>query len=289
VAETALVLARKAGDVLAERGFDNARLEGELLLAGILGIRRLDLYLQHDRPVEAGELVDFREAVRRRLRHEPLQYILGQAHFRELVLRVDRRVLVPRPETEVLVEEVLRWARAAQTAELEALDVGTGAGAIALSLVREHAFRRVVATDTAAGALAVARENAALLGLAERVEFRAGSLWTPLGEGERFDVVVSNPPYIGEQERSTLPLEVVDWEPPEALFAPAAGLAVLCALVDGAAPHLRAGGLLALEVGWQQAGEVAERIRRRGAYGEPRIVQDLAGRPRVVLASTLEN
>ncbi|MEX0892653.1 MAG: peptide chain release factor N(5)-glutamine methyltransferase [Gemmatimonadota bacterium] len=289
MAETALELARKAGEVLAERGFENPRLEGELLLAGILGMRRLDLYLQHDRPVAGAELERFREAVRRRLRHEPLQYVLGEAPFRELMLRVDGRVLVPRPETEVLVEEVLRWARASSLAELDALDVGTGSGAIALSLAREHPFRRVVATDASGAAVDVARANAERLGLGERVEFRAGSLWEPIPPAERFHVVVSNPPYISQEERPLLPPEVLDWEPPDALFAPAGGLAVLCALVEGAGARLQPGGLLALEVGWTQAEEVADHVRRRGGYGEPRIIRDLADRPRVVLAESLDH
>ncbi len=287
---TPLTLARVAADHMRERGIENARLESELLLAAVLGVGRLDLYLQHDRPLSGAEVDRFRELVRRRLRREPLQYIVGEAHFRELVLRVDPRVLIPRPETELLVGEVLSWARGrvqagGDTSEgLAAVDIGTGSGAIALSLAREGPFGRVVATDLSADALVVAAENAERSGLAERVEFREGALWAPLGGDELFDVVVSNPPYIAEAERGELQPEVRDWEPGAALFAAGEGLAVLAELVDGAPAHLRPGGLLALEVGADQAAAVAARIEGAGSYDTARIVRDLAGRERIVLA-----
>jgi release factor glutamine methyltransferase len=280
---------------MRERGLENSRLESELLLASVLGVSRLDLYLQHDRPLSGTEVSRFRELVRRRLRREPLQYILGEAHFRELVLRVDPRVLIPRPETEVLVGEVLGWAARRVTTGgvatggvagegLSAVDIGTGSGAIALSLAREGPFARVVATDISAGALAVAEENAERSGLAGRVEFREGELWGALGEGERFDVVVSNPPYIAESERVELEPEVREWEPERALFAGDEGLAFLAALVAGAPAHLLPGGLLALECGAALGGGVLELVVGVGAYGSARVIPDLAGRDRVVLA-----
>lgn len=287
---TPLTLARIASDHMRERGIENARLEAELLLAAVLGVSRLDLYLQHDRPLSGAEVDRFRELVRRRLRREPLQYILGEAHFRELVLRVDPRVLIPRPETEVLVGEVLSWARARVGAGedaaggLSALDIGTGSGAIILSLAREGPFDNLVATDISPDALAVASANAERCGLASRVEFREGALWAPLEGGERFDVVVSNPPYIAESERVQLQPEVRDWEPERALFAPGEGLAILAELIEGAPAHLEPGGLLALEIGAEQADAVGASIEAMGAYGEPRIIRDLAGRDRVVLA-----
>jgi release factor glutamine methyltransferase len=293
-----LELARLAGGHLAAKGVADGRLDAELLLAHVLGVRRLDLYLQFERPVTDEEVAAFRELVRRRARREPLQYITGEAAFRELVLRVDPRVLIPRPETEFLVGEVLDWARgwvgAAAGAGwstgdgLAALDMGTGSGAIALSLLREGPFARVVATDVSAGALAVAAGNAAALGLAERLELRSGSVWAAVGEAERFHVIVANPPYVMESERATLMPEVRDHEPAAALFSGADGLAVVREIVAGAASHLWPGGLLALEVAPGQASTVVGLMSAAGLE-PPRVGVDLAGRERVVLATRCQD
>jgi release factor glutamine methyltransferase len=290
VIETPISLVQKAAGVLAERGIEHARLDAELLLAAVLGVRRLDLYLQFERPMTAGELDAFRSAVRRRMRREPLQYVVGSAAFRTLELSVDRRVLIPRPETELLAGLVLDWSKRCgrEPAELAVLDIGTGSGAIALSLAAEGGFGRIVATDVSAEALEVARGNAARNGLAGRVEFRAGESWAALESGERFDAIVSNPPYVAEPERPTLAPEVAEWEPAGALFAGSDGLDVVRVLVDGAAARLRAGGLLALEVGTTQTEVVAGMIRAAGAFGEPRVGMDLTGRPRMVSAVLME-
>jgi release factor glutamine methyltransferase len=266
---------------LGARGFHNARLNGELLLAGVLRLKRLDLYLQHDRPLSAAELAEFKARLLRRAKREPLQYIDGEAHFRNLRLAVDRRVLIPRPETEGLVDEVLAWARGREA--LSALDVGTGSGAIALALATEGPFARVVATDAHPAALEVARANLAAAAPGAPVELREGSVYEPVA-GETFDVVVSNPPYVRDDERDGLDAEVRDWEPASALFAGADGLDVVRRLVAGAAAMLRPGGLLALEVGAAQTEAVAALVRGTGAFGEPRVRTDLAGRPRIVAA-----
>jgi release factor glutamine methyltransferase len=282
VERTALELAKQAGVFLGERGIENGRLEAELLLSGILGNRRLDLYLQYDRPVTADEIARYRAAVRRRLRREPLQYILGEVDFRRLRLSVDRRALIPRPETEVLVGTVLEWAGGRP--DLSAIDIGTGSGAIALSLAVEGEFGRIVATDVSADAIELARHNAQRCGVAGRIEFRHGELWADNGDGARFDVVVSNPPYIAESERSSLQPEVRDWEPAGALFAGADGLSVVNAIVDGAWDHLNEGGLLAVEIGAGQGDAVRKSACERG-YAAVRIITDLAGRQRIALAS----
>ena len=281
---TVLRLMRWSGEYLEGKGVERGRLEAEHLLAHALGLPRLQLYLQHDRPLDRDELDRFRPLLRRRAEREPLQYIVGHAAFRELELLVDPRVLIPRPETEVLVDEVLAWARAGGAEALTAVDVGTGSGAISLSLVREGPFRRVVATDVSPDALAVARANAEGLGMDGQIEFREGPLFSPLGNGEIFDVIVSNPPYVAETEAGTLQPEVGTWEPSAALFGGPDGLEVIRALVAGAGAHLGPGGLLALEVGAGQAGLVVAEIEGSGGYDDIRVRRDLAGRQRVILA-----
>lgn len=279
-----LRLMRWSGEYLEGKGVERGRLDAEHLLAHALGVKRLELYLQHDRPLGQAELDRFRPLLRRRAEREPLQYIVGHAAFRHLELAVDRRVLIPRPETEILVEEVLAWAAARAHGDLTALDVGVGSGAIALSLLVEGPFPRVVATDASREALAVAAENARTLGLEDRLELREGPLFSAVAPGERFDVVVSNPPYVAQAEATTLEPEVGVWEPPGALFAGPDGLAVLRALAMEGGAHLAGGGLLAMEVGAAQAGLVVAEIGAAGGYDDVRVRRDLAGRERVVLA-----
>lgn len=245
-------------------------------------MKRLDLYLQFERPLSADELAEYKARLRRRVRHEPLQYIEGKASFRELELKVDRRALIPRPETEALVGEIL--AMAAGRTGLEVLDIGTGSGAIALSLAGEGSFGRVVATDVSDDALALAAENAVQTGLRDRVELRTGALYAPVA-GETFDLIVSNPPYVGTSERPGLAAEVVEWEPAEALFAGPDGLSVIAPLIAGAPAHLRPGGWLALEIGAGQGEAVAAIVRRTPGLTDVRIRPDFAGRDRIALAT----
>jgi release factor glutamine methyltransferase len=296
---TPIQLTRWSGEYLQEKGVEGGRLDAEHILAHVLGLRRLDLYLQHDRPLLPGELDGFRGLLKRRAAREPLQHVLGTAPFRELDLLSDSRALIPRPETEVLVEEVLAWSREGQsdlspsTEEGEksaggpkpflALDIGTGTGAISLSLLKEGPFEKVVGTDISPQALEVARANAERTGLSRALELREGALFDPIRKGERFHVLVSNPPYIPDGDRSGLAPEVRDWEPAMALFAGPEGLDVLLPLVEGALDYLLPGGLLALEVGFGQAGRVARAVEETGGFREIRIRPDLAGRERVVL------
>lgn len=259
-----------------------ARREAAFLLAGVLGVAPGQLMLQRQRQLAEHERDEYLNRLARRARGEPLQYIEGRAAFRELFLRVDRSVLIPRPETEQLVEAVLGWCRGKNG--LSGLDLGTGSGAIALSLAREGPFERVVGVDISAQALNVARYNADQAGVGEVVELRLGSLFAPLSAGERFQVVVSNPPYVANGEAESLPDEVRDWEPAVALYAGPTGFEVIQQIVDGAPQYLAPGGLLALEVAPGVAGATLERLRARGAYSEPRVIRDLAGQRRIVLA-----
>ena len=276
-----------SAEYLQGKGIETGRLDAEHLLAHVLGMQRLQLYLQYERPLTPGELDTYRPLLKRRAAREPLQHIVGVQPFRELELRVDPSVLVPRPETEVLVDAVLEWAKGAGRTDLTALDVGTGSGAIALSLAMEGPFARVIATDVDDDALGLARENRAAAELEERVDLRTGDLFQALENGERFDVVVSNPPYIPDGDASGLEPEVRDWEPRRALFAGADGLDVLRCLVDETHRHLVPGGLFAVEVGSGQAAAVADLIRRAERYDAPRILRDYSGRERFVLAHGL--
>ena len=254
-------------DALRAAGVESPRLDAELLLAAATGRQRAELVADGDAEVEpaAGRL--FGELVRRRLRREPVAYILGRRGFRRLELAVDRRVLIPRPETELLVELAL------EIEPRRLLDVGTGSGAIALAVADELPGCAVTATDTSAGALEVARANAGRLGLAERVELVAGSV----PPGREFDLVLANLPYVEEADWPSLQPEVTEWEPREALLAGPDGLDAIRAFVSEAP-----GGVVALEVGEGQAGQVADILRGAGFAGtETR--RDLAGIERVVV------
>lgn len=270
---------------MAERGIENARLDAELLLAAVLGVNRLDLYLQFDRPLTQQELETYRAYVKRRLQREPLQYIVGRVQFRELELNVDPRVLIPRPETEVLVGVVLAWA--AEHGARTAIDLGTGSGAIALSLAKEGNFERIIATDVSRDALKVAYANADRLGLKDRIEWRHGSLWDAVRDGETFDVIVSNPPYVESTSAAELQPEVVRWEPAEALFAGPDGLDILKQILNGAPGRLNRPGLVAVEIGAGQAEAVRRIAESTGAFTAVHSTQDLSGRDRIVSAEII--
>ncbi len=273
-----------SAEYLTEKGVEAGRLDAEWLLSTALGVDRLQLYLQYDRPLSPEEREAFKPLLRRRASREPLQYIIGRAAFRQLELKTDPRVLIPRPETEVLVQEVLDWVSAAGKSFGRVWEMGTGTGAVALSLAVEGACTTIVATDSSPDALSVAADNAERYDVSGLLEFREGSLFEPLEEGEEFDVIVSNPPYIAEGEKGELQPEVRDWEPPEALFAGEDGLDVIRQLVAGAPEHLLAGGFLALECGLGQAERIATDLNGTGAFAAVRIRPDLTGRPRFVIA-----
>ncbi|MEP6836267.1 MAG: HemK/PrmC family methyltransferase [Gemmatimonas sp.] len=218
----------------------------------------------------------------RRALGEPLAYSLGTAAFRHLVLHVDRRVLIPRPETEIVVDVALRAVQ--HRSGGIAVDIGTGSGAIALSLATEGRFDRVLATDISVDALAVAETNYGRV--AQRhapVEFRLGADLVPIA-GIKACLIVSNPPYIAPEEALSLPASVRDWEPALALFADDGGMARYDQLLSGAADHLEPGGWLVLEVDARRATETARRATNTGRYTGVRITRDLAGRERVLEA-----
>ena len=250
---------------------DTPRLDAELLLADALGVDRVALFTDPGHEVSGPAVRAFQNAVRRRsVLREPVAYILGVRGFRHIDLRVDARVLVPRPETELLVELGLTLARGARV-----VDVGTGSGAIALALKQERPDLTVTGTDVSADALEVARANGLALGL--EVTFAAGDLLAGVGE---CDAILANPPYVADGERASLAAEIVHHEPAGALFAGADGLDVIRRLVPAAAAALTVGGLIAIEHGAGQAGAVRALLERDGFAGV-RSHHDLAGIERV--------
>ena len=268
---------RRSTQYLEDRGSPTARLDAELLLAHGLGVSRIELYTGHDRPLTDAELDVCRELVRRRGDREPVAYIVGTRGFRHLDLKVDSCVLVPRPETELVVDRCLELLRDA--ADPAVLDVGTGSGAIALAIASELPAARVTATDISPAALDVAWANAVALGLA--VEMRQGDLLDGMGD-RRFDLIVSNPPYVSEQEIEGLEPEVAVHEPRLATVA-GDGLDAYRRLLPDAREHLAEGGWLVLECGAGQAEWLAAELDRLG-YGAADVARDLAGIERVVSA-----
>jgi release factor glutamine methyltransferase len=264
---------RGAVDYLESRGVDSPRVDAELLLARALGLQRIELYTQHDRPLTEAERAAARELVRRRGAREPLAYVLGDWDFRRLTLKTDRRALVPRPETEVVVERCL--ALLANTTEPRVVDVGTGTGAIALALKHERPDARVTATDVSEEALALARENAEANGL--DVTLVHADLLTGL-DGP-FDLVVSNPPYVLAEEIDALAAEVREWEPRGALV----DQGQTDRLIGDARRVLDDGSHLVLEVHERLATAVVHKLQA-ALYDDPWIGQDLAQRERVVTA-----
>ncbi len=265
---------RGATDYLAARGVENPRLDAERLLARALGLTRMELYTQHDRPLTEAERAEARELVQRRGRREPLAYVLGDWDFRRLTLATDARALVPRPESEIVVERCLALLEGTDSPRV--VDVGTGSGAIALALKHERPDAHVTATDISPAALELARENAQRTGL--DVDLVEADLLT--GVAGSFDLVVSNPPYVLPAELPNLEPEVRDWEPELAL--------VETGQTSRLAAQARAvlAGWLVLEVHERLAGSVADELAALG-YRDATIGLDLGGRERVVEAQWL--
>ena len=262
---------RAGTEFLERKGVDSPRLDTELLLAQALSLSRVELYTQHDRPLSEAEEAAARGLLERRGRREPLAYVLGEWGFRRLILSTDSRALVPRPETETVVERALALLDGVEAPRV--VDVGTGSGAIALAIAHERPDARVTATDVSPGALALAGENAARLEL--RVDFVETSLLA--GVSGPFELVISNPPYVSAGEIGALQAEVSEWEPRSALIDEGQTEA----LVPAAREVLAPGGALVLEVHEGKAQSVADLVSSAG-YSGTSITLDLAGRERVV-------
>jgi release factor glutamine methyltransferase len=286
-APTVVEVLRLSTRFLSEHGSESARLDAEVLAAHSLGLRRIDLYLQYDRPLGEHELGPLRALLRRRVTGEPVAYLVGEREFYGRPFRVTPAVLIPRPETETLVERALRWARAAAGPQGEGLrlaDAGTGSGCIACTLAAELPGARVVAGDVSAAAVAVARENAERLGVGDRVEVGEGSWEEPLAAGAPFDALLSNPPYVTAAEMDGLMREVRDHEPRLALEAGGDGLDAYRELLRRCLPLLRSGGYLALEIDPRRRDAVVDLVGAGAPGAVVSVADDLARRPRVVEA-----
>lgn len=266
-------------DDFAKRGIESARLDAELLIAKALGIDRVGLYLDLDRPLGREERDAVRELIARRREREPVAYILKHKDFFGRRFTVDSSVLVPRPDTEVLVERALELMP--QEAEVTVLDVGTGSGAIAVTLAAERPQANVHATDASAAALNVARSNAKALGVAERIEFVEGDLFAGLPPGLRYDVIVSNPPYIPDVDVASLQPEIAKYEPREALLGGEDGLGFFRRILQEAGKWSQEGAHLLFEVGESQA-EAVRALGDAAGWQWQATHLDLNGTPRVV-------
>lgn len=277
---TVLEIIRRTTEFLEKRGVESARLNAELLIGHALGLKRMPLYLQFERPLTEAELERIRPLVKRRGNREPLQHITGETEFSGLTLKVDARALIPRPETERLVE-LLQERLAVPPAGI--LDLGTGGGAIALALAKHYPATAVTAVDRSEAALALARENAEATGLAGRVNFLVSDWFSGLPAGAQFGLIVANPPYLSDAETRAAQPEVRDFEPPLALSAGANGTAALELIIAGARARLAPGGLLACETGIAQHPHLRALAADAG-YVRIESLRDLTGRDRYVLA-----
>ncbi len=273
-----LELIQRTTEFFQRQGVDSPRLTIELMVAHVLKRKRLELYLDFEREIGEPALSTLRAMVKRRAAGEPLQYVFGVACFYGLDFAVDKRVLVPRPETELLVDYVVKNSAAAKTLA----DLGVGSGAIAVALAKKLAAARVLAVDASSDALDVARANAAAHGA--QVEFFHGDLFAPLPAETRFDWIVSNPPYITSGEIASLPREIRDHEPRAALDGGADGLDIIRRIAAEAKARLAAGGRVALEIGAGQ-GSAVERIFLDNGYRVEKMIGDWQGHPRVLVAA----
>lgn len=270
-----------AADDLRSRGNESPRLDVELLLAHALQTTRLAVLTDPDRPLSKEELAAYRELHKRRRAAEPVAYLLGAREFYGRSFRVDKRVLVPRPDTEALVEVALERL-SHLSLEARVLDLCTGSGCVAITLACERPTWTVLGSDLSEDALAVARENAARLGAAPRAYFRRSDLYEDLGApGVTFDLITANPPYIPETERGELAKTIVDFEPHLALFGGDDGLRLVRAIVEGAPERLEPRGALAIEIGYGQAPAVA-RLFEAAGFTDVALRKDYGGIERVV-------
>ena len=281
---TILALIRWADERFKKEGLATPRLDAEVLLAEALATDRVALYTHFDQPLQPDELARFKELIRRRLRREPVAYILGKREFWSLPLRVTPDVLIPRPETETLVAEALRILTPAETKDFHILEIGTGSGAISIALARELPAAKVVATDLSPKALAIAEENALRSGVRERIQFLPGNLFDPVEKGDAFDLIVTNPPYIPRGQFASLMPEVRDYEPKLALDGGKDGLDFFRRVLPLVDKYLRPGGWFLAELGAGQHPQILKIGEKNPDLDSFAFAKDLGGINRVFKA-----
>jgi len=280
---TVLEAIQKSSDFLGKKSVESPRLQTELLLAHLLKLPRMKLYLNFDRVLTATETDGLRELVKRRGLREPLQHITGTTSFCGYEIAVSRQVLIPRPETELLAEAGWKFLTESKLERPAALDLCTGSGCIAIALAAKCAAATVTATDISPEALALARENAARNGMAERIDFKPGDGFAAVAAGQTFDLIVSNPPYIASEEIATLEPEVRDFDPRLALDGGADGLDFYRRLAREAQPFLKAGGKLMVEFGDGQADDLKKLFGSENWVVEA-VQEDYSQRARILIA-----
>lgn len=264
---------------------EEPHLEAEILLAHALGIKRIQIYTMHDRVLSDEELAAFKKLILRRIKREPTAYIIGYRPFMSLDFGVTKDVLIPRPETEILAEEAIEIIKQSEKKDVSVLDIGTGSGAIAISIAKYCPTARVWATDISKAAIEVAGNNAKKHGVGDRITFFTGDLLSPVDKNQKFDIIASNPPYIKTSDIETLQPEITQFEPVRALDGGPDGLAYYRKIAAQAPEYLSEKGHLLLEVGIGQAESVAEMAQVAGVFPIIKKIRDHSAIERVVLAS----
>lgn len=265
-----------------KQGLFKPRSDAEILLSHAIHKRRIDLYLQFDHPLSETELSAFKELVKRRAQHEPIQYMTGHQEFWSLDFSVGPGVLIPRPETECLVEQSLKILNNDTKEKIRILDMGCGSGVIAIALAKERPGAEIVAVDMSQTALSRALENAKKHGVGERIEFRRSDIYSGLKE-EKFDLIVSNPPYIRKDEWETLDLEIRNYEPKEALVGGEEGIDFHMRIIDSASLFLTKKGWLLFEIAPQQVKPLSDYREKTKVFSTLNVIKDYSHRDRVMV------
>lgn len=273
-----------------QKGIDSSRLTAELLLSYVLGVKRIELYMKFNEAVEQQHLDQLRGLVKRIGENEPYAYLIGKTEFYSMEIKVTPDCLIPRPETELLVERAIELLRAAKANRTQKLcDLCTGSGCIAVAIAKNYQNCKIIATDISDAALAVAAENVGKYNLSDRIELLCGDLFEPIIHGlddDKFDMIVSNPPYVSDAEFELLDENVKDYEPRQALYGGKDGLDIYRKIIGGLGDHLKPDGVLIMEIGYSQGQAVKQLLEP--VFSEVKIEKDISNNDRIVIASNVE-